>query len=67
MLMKVPAPPEPQESRTAEPKVGKEDSAREARGLRYAEAVRSWARLALRRPGQHRPEQHSVVHREQRM
>ena len=40
MLIKVPAHPEPQEeSRTAAPEVEATNSAREARGLRYAEAA----------------------------
>ena len=42
MLMKVPGPPEPQESRTDEPNFEEKHSAREA-GCK-----RSWAQLALR-------------------
>ena len=37
--MKVPVPPEPQERSSAEPKVEEKNSAKEAQGLRYAEAA----------------------------
>ena len=40
MRTKVPADPEPQESKSVEPKVEGKTSAKEARGLRYAEAAR---------------------------